>query len=467
MKAVLAAILLSSWPVLAAVGPTAPPSPSPDTPTRGELRAIEAQEVSPSTAPDDDSSSRPVEATIEGATLIDAVLPAGVRVIAAQDDTLPVAAVVLAVEAGTEDDPPGFPGLVHALAYHLLQGNRDIAPSGIASMIHGAGGTTNLAVGPGQIRFESLVPISLLGETLWAEAQRLRAPTVNEALWRESLAWARRDPPRRWSLPLDVRAAVHGEPGLGHDGRTVSPALLEMSERAVAAQIADRMTYDRATLVVVAPLPPAVTLARVQPLFADLPPVGRRPTPRDPPPPLGDTPRSYAARGQDGTRLAWALAPGPASIARARVLCGTLQRQRRIPDEPARARVRCSIDPDPRRATLVVRVTGTDDPIEFLRQRLARIDAGSEASLLARQRRLVLQDLELSLRTPLELARTLAWAPPRTDEEATEATAVRSLDTVTGLAALRSDAETWTLPLGAAVRLVAPSVAKPAEEAAP
>ena len=47
-------------------------------------------------------------------------------------------AVVLAVEVGTRDDPDKLPGLVHALAYHLQQGNRELAPGDMEGVKGGA-----------------------------------------------------------------------------------------------------------------------------------------------------------------------------------------------------------------------------------------------------------------------------------------------------------------------------------------
>src|SRR5688572_33260251 len=63
-----------------------------------------------------------------GEVVVDAVLPCGLRVLTARDMTLPVAAVTLVVETGSEDDPPELPGLVHAMAYQVEQGSRELRP---------------------------------------------------------------------------------------------------------------------------------------------------------------------------------------------------------------------------------------------------------------------------------------------------------------------------------------------------
>ena len=202
--------------------------------------------------------------------------------------SLPVASVILAVETGSEDDPADMPGLVHALAFHGLQGNRELAPGGATRLVHDAGGVSGLAFGPGQIRYESVVPMSHLDETIWVESQRFRAPTISKPLWTVTLRQARRDPDRAWTIPLEALAAAHGAPGLGHEGREVSEALSGMVERAIAIQMADRMRYTAATLVVVAPVEPEELLARIRKAFADLPAASRKVRERTVPTRQGD-----------------------------------------------------------------------------------------------------------------------------------------------------------------------------------
>lgn len=342
----------------------------------------------------------------KGAIAVDVILPCGARAIVAQDLSLPVAAVVLAIETGTEDDPPDLPGLVHALAYHLLQGNREFAPGGITRIVNDGGGVTSLAIGPAQVRFESLVPASLLDDIIAAEALRLRAPTVSEALWKDTLRWARRDRGRTWTLAADARAAVHQANGLAHDGARHGEAIATMSDRAVGSQLADRYSYDRATLVVVSPEPPELVIGRVLARFADLPEAPRRARDRSAAPRTGSSPRTFEIRGGHD-QLVWPVAADPAAQAWARALCSALNHQKRSPDEGNRARVRCAIEDDPRRGLMIVRASGVDDPVELVRGRLARM-RDADATLLSTWRENVAEQLAFELRTPLPLARHLA-----------------------------------------------------------
>jgi hypothetical protein len=415
--------------------------------------------------PTTDDVSAETEAQVDeapavvGPLVADVVLPSGVRVVAARDTTLPVAAVVLALETGTEDDPPERPGLLHALGYQLLQGNRELPPEGVARIAHDGGGVTSMAIGPAQIRFEALVPVSLLDDMLWAESQRLRTPTVDEASWRDSLGWARRDARRNRALALDALAALHGADGLGHVGRKASPEVEAMVPRAVAAELAERMTYARATLVVVSPLEPAVIVERTRDLFADLPEKPRRVHDRFSAPRAHDNaPRRFPQPDADGSTVAWPVPPGTEELERARLLCRVINRQRRVDPEPARVRLRCHLDEDPRRAALVLRATGTDDPLALVNARLQRIFEGTDDRLVEQQRDIVARALALELSTPLGLARRLATSDPRRGPAG--ASPLRPLGELTGLDTIRrsgghGDAMADRYPLRAGLQIAA------------
>jgi hypothetical protein len=347
-------------------------------------------------------------------------------VITARDASLPVAAVVLAVEVGTRDDPEKLPGLVHALAYQLQQGNRELGPGEAIATAHDVGGLAAMAVGPGQVRFETLIPASQLDAQLRVEALRLRAPNVNRALWLKSLSYARSDDRERPLVPREVIAAAWRDPGLGHDGRAVDKALGELLDQSIEAQLAKLFDYRAATLVVVGPEDPQKLLARVEPLFADLP--GRPRKTIAPAMPAGsheipaDGPSTLALVKQKGDSLVWAVPGEPRARAWAQVLCGTINRQLAGPDDPAKARLRCTYADDPRRPLLVVRALGFDPnegPEPLIARRLERIAKADQepelAALIENQRVRIFADLEFDLRSPLELASHLAGANERRD----------------------------------------------------
>ncbi|HVH97987.1 MAG TPA: hypothetical protein VM869_04735 [Enhygromyxa sp.] len=404
--------LISSLSALLGLGPA--PEARTDAPDAGKSAPAPLVQESADAAAGSEPDATEQAVAVAPEQIIDAVLPCGLRVIAAKDASLPVAAVVLSIEVGTRDDPDKLPGLVHALAYHLQQGNRELGPGEAIATTHDVGGIVGMAVGPAQVRFESLVPISALDAQLRVESLRLRAPNTGRELWLKSLSYARNDDDVKLVVPREAAAAAWDDPGLAHDGRIVGQGLGDMLDQSVGAQLARLFDYRNATLVVVGPDDPQALLARVEPLFADLPARSRKPTASTIPPKPAAA-RTLALPRQNGDTIVWAVAGTPQARAWAQVLCGTLNRQKRGVNDPPKSRVRCTYDDDPRRPLLVVRAIGFDvatGPEPMIAERLARVaDANAEpelAALIEDQRARVEQDLAYTLRAPLELAGYLA-----------------------------------------------------------
>lgn len=343
---------------------------------------------------------------------VDITLASGLRVIVAQDTSLPVAAVVLAIDVGSEDDPSHQPGLVHALAYHLFEGNRELAPEAAVSGVTNYGGFSGLGFGDRQVRYESLIPIAHMHEAIRIESQRLRAPTLNEARWKSALTRASRDAPRQRAIARDILSVAHDAPGLAHDGRVVDESLLKLSTTEMGQAMARLFRYERSTLVVVSPLPVSVAFTMVQAWFVDLPATPRAVSTPSPPKSAGTIRIDKTGRSQD--ILIWPVEGTNEALVRARAWCDAFNHLPRASDEPPRLRVRCRIDDDPRRPALAVHVTGVADPIQILEARFARLTPSSTT--------MYQQALDVYLSTPLALARQLTTAietsaePPRIDD---------------------------------------------------
>lgn len=407
----------------ASAGGTAPEQPqAPASAASLDPGDDTGDEVAPSPAP---VPAEPTQVSSQPAAVVDVVLPCGLRVIAAKDASLPVAAVVLALEIGTRDDPEKLPGLVHALAYQLQQGSRELGPGEAIATAHDVGGLAAMAVGPAQVRFESLVPISQLDAQLRVEAMRMRAPNSGRELWLKSLSYARNDDGVKLLIPREAAAVAWQDVGMAHDGREVGKALGDMLDQAVGAQLSRLYDYRLATLVVVGPDEPQALLERVEPLFAGLSPRPRKIIPAAvTPPAAGAAPRVARVARQAGDSMVWAVPGDPRSRAWAQVLCGTLNRQSRADADPAKARVRCTFADDPRRPSILVRATGFDPavgPEPLIAARLARIAAVAKtpdsepelAALITSQRERIDTELRYDLRTPLDLATYLASAAER------------------------------------------------------
>ncbi len=408
----------------------APASPAATTPMPAAAPAPAAAPTPAAAPAGNPSGSTTAPASAELEVVVDAVLPCGLRVLTARDVSLPVASVILTIETGSEDDPPESPGLVHALAYQLLQGNRELRPGESIAVAQDAGGLQNLRTGVAQVRFESLVPVTRLDAMLWVESQRLHAPNTAATRWQQALGWAAADERGGSRLRPEALAYLHGATGLGHDGRAVGKPLATLTEAALANHLAGKFSYARATLVVVAPESPERLLELVRPLFAALPQTRRMaplrrigprpaivtPAPTDPAAVIitsGPAGASVPLSRQRGHTFAWAVPPTPAAGAWAAALCRAVNRQRKAPEpeESRKARLTCDYEPDPRRGVVILRPSGADDPWALVRARLARLaPGGADAPLLQSQAATIAQALRLAQRTPQGLAQQLAQA---------------------------------------------------------
>ena len=471
---ILAAASLHLGPAAPAAAPPAGPGPS-TGPSGSAVGPATGPAVGPAAAPA--AGATPV-VPASAAVVVDAVLPCGLRVLTARDMSLPVAAVVLAIESGSEDDPPESPGLVHALAYQLLQGNRELRPGEAIAAAQDAGGLHSFATGPAQVRFESLVPVTRLDVVLWVESQRLRFPTTAPQRWQQSLGWAASDERVGSRLRPEAFAFIHGVAGLGHDGRAVDKSLAGLAEGVLASHLANKFNYARATLVVVAPESPERMLERIKPLFAGLPqtrrlaPVrrlGPRPASGAAAPPgappgaptgsgdMSEKPAAPAPTGmssgtgatvplarQRGHTFAWPVPATPAAGAWAAAICRSINRQKKgpEPEEARKARLSCEFEGDPRRAVLMLRPSNADDPWALVRARLARLaPGGADTALLASQAATVAQAMRLAQRSPQGLAQQLAFsAADEIGGPRAAFTSQHRVEDITGVAALADPA---------------------------
>ncbi|HLU46429.1 MAG TPA: hypothetical protein VK116_00045, partial [Planctomycetota bacterium] len=417
------------------------PSPSDDaesdaSPDSGEKPDAPAADVESTSThegepiPDESDASKSSQAEedredepIEGPVVVDRVLPCGLRVVAARDDSLPVASVVLAIETGTRNDPKDLPGLIHALAFQLWSGNRELRPGQPLADIQDYGGLGGMAVGFAQVRYQSLVPYAELERVLDVESERLRAPNTNARLWTKALSYARNDARLQTQTPLATMAAAWDDPSLGEDGRGTSKALADLVEGALAAKLAQYFEYSRATLVVVAPEDPRALLEKIEFRFADLP-VHARSVDALPPFPALATggPREVpwqapstatpararkAALAETGQRLVWPVRPTLSARALADATCRAINR---LPvARGARRMVTCNLHHDPRRPTFALQ-GASDDPVARISEALARVRDGDGVQVVMRERAYLGRRLALDTSDPLSLAIELAQA---------------------------------------------------------
>jgi hypothetical protein len=263
------------------------------------------------------------------------------------------------------------------------------------------------------------VPLAALDTVLATEAERLRAPNVTAQAWTSALAAVRRRTP---AVPDAQVAAIHGLRTPGVAPEAALAALGRMPPSQVAAELAARVGYEHATLVVVSPLPLDDAFARASAPFQGLPRTDRRATVREPGPALTPdrTPSSMPGRVVTVPRgaqeqLALAIPGTPAARWLALALCEALSGLRPAPGEPKGERFGCRAHLDVRRPLLFFAARGPRSADEVLRARVTRLLA--DQAWLEHLTRIV-ANARTELASPLALARTLASAEAPTHQDA-------------------------------------------------
>lgn len=102
------------------------------------------------------------------------MLPNGLRVIVQPDHALPVAAIALAVHAGSAQDAPGTRGMAHLFEHLMFLGSRHLGPGGIDALsarVGGSGATGSTF--PDTTVYRQAFPAEVIELMIWAEAEKL------------------------------------------------------------------------------------------------------------------------------------------------------------------------------------------------------------------------------------------------------------------------------------------------------
>lgn len=388
----------------------------PDTDTVGsadptDTSGAPSEDASPTVEPPDEVAA--ILSWAPSGALLTRTLKNGMSLVVAQDRSLAVGAIALSFPTGYADDPEDQPGLTRALALHLEQGNREIRPGGRLARIHDSGGHSVMAVGAKQTRYESLVPVWSLWDVLDDLTGFVRAPTVNEIRWQQSVSRASSDRSGTPRTGAEALASAWADPALTSIATRRSKSLAKLHPVKVRADLDRRFAAHTATLIIVSPFALDVVASRVEALYESAPPRPRVIESRTTPP------LAVAIKTVKGRALlrqfAWAIEGSHGPIRRARVICGALNRQPRMTGESPGAKLKCVLHEDPRRPTLQVSTTGleADEARAFVLARLTRLaEDPVDADVIDIERRRQAREVVEELHTPLSLVSLLSQSLP-------------------------------------------------------
>ncbi|WP_203294780.1 M16 family metallopeptidase [Maricaulis parjimensis] len=104
----------------------------------------------------------------------------GLRVVLSEDDSVPTATVAVYYGVGFRNEPQGRTGFAHLFEHLMFQGSRNLPHGAFDSLIYGSGGVNNGSTRYDFTNYFEVVPSNALEAVLWAEADRMAYPDLDE-----------------------------------------------------------------------------------------------------------------------------------------------------------------------------------------------------------------------------------------------------------------------------------------------
>jgi zinc protease len=218
-------------------------------------------------------------ADITGATLKN-----GLRVVIVRNTLAPVAAVQINYLAGSDEAPPGFPGMAHAQEHMMFRGSSGLSAGQLAALIAALGGEFNADTQQTVTQYFQTVPAQYLDIALHIEAIRMRGALDSQKLWERERGAIEQEVVQDLSNPeylLETRllAALFAGTPYEHDALGTRPSFDKTTGEMLKKFHEDWYVPNNAVLVVVGDVDPDVAMASIRRLFERVP---SRPLPARP-----------------------------------------------------------------------------------------------------------------------------------------------------------------------------------------
>ncbi|MGI5529282.1 M16 family metallopeptidase [Streptomyces syringium] len=239
-------------------------------------------------------------------------LPNGLRVLLEPQPGVPRAAVSVHYGVGFRSEPPGREGFAHLFEHLMFRGSASLPEGRFYDHVHRLGGQANGTTHQEYTDYYQVAPASALEQALFAEADRMRAPTFTPEALAEQLD----------GVAEEIHQAVAGRPYGGfpwpllpgvlfrsfanaHDGYGDAERLRRTTPADCAEFFDAYYAPANAVLTVVGSVDPVHTRALIERHFGDIPARPVAPVPsRDEPLPTADRWATCTEPGVPGTALA-------------------------------------------------------------------------------------------------------------------------------------------------------------------
>jgi zinc protease len=213
-----------------------------------------------------------------------ATLDNGLRVVIVPNNLAPVATVMVNYQAGSNEAPPGFPGMAHAQEHMMFRGSPGLSANQLANITAAMGGRFNADTQQTLTQYYFTVPANDLEVALHIEAIRMSGVMDTEKLWSEERGAIEQEVAQDLSNPEYVfysklLAAMFKETPYAHDALGTKPSF-DQTTGAMLKKFYDTWYVpNNAIMVIAGNVDPQKTLAQIKRLFGSIP---RKPLPTRP-----------------------------------------------------------------------------------------------------------------------------------------------------------------------------------------
>ena len=139
-----------------------------------------------------------------GEEVLSATLKNGLKVVIVHNGLTPVATTMVNYLVGSNETPPGFPGMAHAQEHMMFRGSPGLSGDQLANLIAAMGGRFNADTQQTVTQYFFTVPVEDLETALRIEAIRMRDALDSEELWREERGAIEQEVAQDLSNPMYV-----------------------------------------------------------------------------------------------------------------------------------------------------------------------------------------------------------------------------------------------------------------------
>ncbi len=205
-----------------------------------------------------------------------ATLANGLRVVIVRNTLAPVVATAVNYLVGSDEAPPGFPGMAHAQEHMMFRGSPDLSADQLATIGSLMGGNFNANTRESVTQYLYTVPSEDVDLALHIEAARMRGVLDSEEGWDKERGAIEQEVAQDLSNPSyllyeQMRARMFAGSVYEHSALGTKTSF-DKTTAAMLKQFYDAWyAPNNAILVIVGNLDPGRTLTRVRELFGDIP----------------------------------------------------------------------------------------------------------------------------------------------------------------------------------------------------